>query len=415
MRMSSWPGGAFGQLTRASRAQTRRASSFERNGGNNDFIRVGPGETVTLLDAAGAGTITHVYCALILPDPAEYRNAILRMYWDGAADPSVAAPLGDFFGIVQGRVRDIRSLALTVNPGMGVSHGLNFYLPMPFSNGARITLENRGDVPLGGPLQAFWYHIDYELYPLGNAAPDDQLRFHATYRQERPTVAVGDEPNEQLPGGVNLDGADNYVALDAVGAGHMVGLLLGVDNLHGKRWYGEGDDMVFIDGDTWPPSIHGTGTEEIFGGGACPCEEYTGPYTGFHLVESSDYEGLTGMYRWFIHDPIRFARTLRWTVEHGHANNFANDYSSVAYWYQDPVASADDLPDRDQMLPRLDGDYEAAKSLLADTIEKADASTYLEPHLLGLRACQAGRSFSAGRWTQAIAELERFRQEHNLK
>ena len=92
--------------------------------------------------------------------------------------------------------------------------------------------------------------------------------------------------------------------------------------------------MVFIDGERWPPSIHGTGTEEIFGGGACPAREYAGPYHGFHLIESPDYAGLVGAYRWFVHDPIRFTRSLRWTVEHGHANNFANEYASVAYWYQ---------------------------------------------------------------------------------
>jgi len=92
--------------------------------------------------------------------------------------------------------------------------------------------------------------------------------------------------------------------------------------------------MVFIDGEAWPPSIHGTGTEEIFGAGACPAREYAGAYHGYHLIESPDYAGLVGAYRWFVQDPIRFTRALRWTVEHGHANNFANEYASVAYWYQ---------------------------------------------------------------------------------
>jgi hypothetical protein len=411
----------FEQLLTASQGRSRRSSSYDRTGGNRDFITVEPGETATLLEVAGAGTVTHVYCALVLPDPAEYRAAILRMYWDGADEPSVAVPLGDFFGIISGRVRDIRSLALTVNPGFGVSHGLNFYLPMPFSDGARITLENRGDAPLGGPLQAFWFHIDYErdsgVASIANRGIADRpLRFHATFRQERPTVAVGPEPNEQLPGGVNLDGAENYVALDATGAGHLAGIVLGVDNLHGMRWYGEGDDMVFIDDDTWPPSIHGTGTEEIFGGGACPATEYTGPYTGFHLIESPDYDGLTGMYRWFIPDPIRFSRRLRWTLEHGHANNFANYYSSVAYWYQEPLAAADPLPAPADLVPRLDGDYAAARELLADTVRAASLhDDYLgEPHLLHLRAFQAGRSFSAGRWSQAITELREFRRQNGL-
>ena len=42
-----------------------------------------------------------------------------------------------------------------------------------------------------------------------------------------------------------------------------------------------------------------------FGGGACPSVEYAGPYAGFHLIESPDYAGLVGMYRWFVRDPIR--------------------------------------------------------------------------------------------------------------
>jgi D-arabinan exo alpha-(1,3)/(1,5)-arabinofuranosidase (non-reducing end) len=407
----------FDHLLHRGPGLAKRASSWDRSGGNHDFIRVEPGQTATLLDVPGAGRITHFYCALIAPDPAEYRDAILRMYWDGAGEPSVAAPLGDFLGVIQGRVREVRSAVLSVNPGFGVSHGLNLYFPMPFSDGARITLENRGPVTLGGPLKAFWFHIDHELYPDPPPGHRDLLRFHAAFRQERPTTAVGDEPNEQLPGGVNLTGAENYVALDARGEGHMAGLVLEVDNLQGRRWYGEGDDMVFVDDDAWPPSIHGTGTEEIFGGGACPDAEYSAPYTGFHLIESSDYDGLTGMYRWFIHDPIRFSRQLRWTIEHGHANNFANYYASVAYWYQQPLAAADPLPSREELLPRLDGDYEQARALLLDTLEKASGPSDYPgaPHLLHLRTFQAGRSFSAGRWSQAVAELTAFRQVHGLE
>jgi len=92
--------------------------------------------------------------------------------------------------------------------------------------------------------------------------------------------------------------------------------------------------MIFIDGEKWPPSFHGTGTEEIFGGGACPNVEYSGPYTGFHLISHSDWSGKNSMYRFFVSDPVRFEKSIRVTIEHGHANNLANDYSSVAYWYQ---------------------------------------------------------------------------------
>ena len=291
----------------------------------------------------------------------DYRDAIVRCYWDDEESPSVEVPLGDFFAIAHGRVRTYRSQFMAVNPGDGCAHAMNCYFPMPFSTAARITLENRGPRPLGGAIPGVWFHVDYEVYeaPL----PDNVLRFHAQWRQERPTVAIG-PANVQLHGGVNLDGAENYVALEATGQGHMVGIVLEIDNPPGG-WFGEGDDMVFIDGDEWPPSIHGTGTEEIFGAAASPTQEFAGPYTGYHLIEATDYSGVTAMYRWFAPDPIRFTSSLRWTVEHGHANSFGIDYSSVAYWYQDePHARFPELPDRQALLPPLRPPYEEARRVL---------------------------------------------------
>ena len=249
-------------------ARSRRASSWDRSGRNWDFLVVGSGETVTLLEHDGPGCVMHVYCALAFPELTDYRDAILRCYWDGETSPSVEVPLGDFFGVAHARIRLLRSALVGINPGFGSSHGLHAYFPMPFATGARMTLEHRGDRALGGALPALWYHIDYETYHA--PPPADTLRFHAQWRQERPTVAVGPRPNVQLHGGVNLDGADNYVALEAVGAGQMVGLLLEINNVAGG-WYGEGDDMVFVDGDSWPPSIHGTGTEEISAAAHAPC------------------------------------------------------------------------------------------------------------------------------------------------
>ena len=74
-----------------------------------------------------------------------------------------------------------------------------------FKRGARITLEHRGQQPLGGLFPALWYHIDYETFD--RPPPAEALRFHAQWRQEQPTVAVGPQPNVQLHDAVNLDGA----------------------------------------------------------------------------------------------------------------------------------------------------------------------------------------------------------------
>lgn len=120
--------------------------------------------------------------------------------------------------------------------------------------------------------------------------------------------------------------------------------------------------MIFIDGEPWPPSLHGTGTEEIFGGGACPNTPYTGPYAGYRLIGNRDYLGKVSMYRFFVTDPIRFQKSIRVTIEHGHANNMANDYSSCAFWYQaEPHAAFPALPPASDRRPRVGKDpYDTA-------------------------------------------------------
>lgn len=338
-----------------------RASSWDTSGKNNDYIRVKPNKSKILADIQGPGIIRHMYFTTIHQNPLEFRWAVIKMYWDFEQNPSVEVPLGDFFGVSNCRVRPMNSLMITVNRGgeMG-SYGFNLYFPMPFSKHAKIEVENQGPEVLGGMIRAFWYHIDYET--LSAPWPKDVGYFHAWWNREKITKIADDVPkdlkNQSLWTGKNLTGKNNYVALDTEGDGHLVGILLSIDNL-GGGWYGEGDDMVFIDDDTWPPSIPGTGTEEIFGGGASPKYEFSGPYAGFHLIENSDYSGHNGMYRWYIHDTIRFKKKIRWTIEHGHANNFENDYSSVAFWYQkEPHKVLPSLPAVKDRIPRMVENYD---------------------------------------------------------
>jgi hypothetical protein len=346
------------QLPSLSSATTWRVSSWDRSGGNRDWTDVPPGATVRLLDVDGPGVIRHLYWAIILPSPGQYREVVMRMYWDGQSQPCVEAPIGDLFGIAFSEPVHLHSLAMVVNPGNAnsggykMSCGLNCYFPMPFAAGARIEIENQSDYPFG-QRGGFWYHFEFERHP--DAAQIPETRFHAQWRTETPTlVAEGKPKNVHLWDGVNLSDAENYHILEAAGRGHLVGLHLQIDNL-GGGWYGEGDDMIFIDQEPgeWPPRYHGTGTEEIFGGGASPSTPYSGPYTGFHLVEAGDWSRHTAMYRWYLQDPVRFERSLRLSIEHGHANNYENDYASVAYWYQtEPHAAFPTLPVVAQRRPR---------------------------------------------------------------
>lgn len=350
------------------KARSKRISSWDRTGGNMDWIRIEAGETAVLGEIEGPGIITHLYCALAHFDPFDLRDAILRIYWEHEKHPSVEVPLGDFFCLPHCQVRTLKSALVTVNPGISGSHGFNAYFPMPFSEHALITLEHQGDAALGGPLGALWYHIDYE--ELTRLPANEIGRFHAQWRSETPTISMDQSAvNQQIWPGTNLDGDGNFVLVEAQGSGQVIGLHLQVDNI-AKGWWGEGDDMWFIDGQPWPPAIHGTGTEEIFGGGACPTSEYTGPYTGFHQIEhlaGELWSGKSAMYRWFLNDPIRFERSITGSIEHGHANNFEIDYTSVTYWYQsEPHLPFPELASRMERRPRMPVEFDDLREALSN-------------------------------------------------
>jgi hypothetical protein len=320
--------GVFSDLMRLSDNTTGRVSSFDESGGNTDFHPIQPGDSLELASLNGAGFIRHLYFS-IWGGEHYLRDLVLRAYWDGQEEPCVEVPFGDFFGLGQERPRFFTSLMVTVNPGdLGVfgTFGFNSYFPMPFATGARLTLTNEGTEP----VPAVWYHVEFEKV---KKLPDGLGRFHASWNRVNKTEPIGEKINTTLHDAKNTTGENNYVLLDAEGHGTLAGIFLNVDNSMGN-WYGEGDDMIFIDDEAWPPSYHGTGSEEIFGGGACPTDEYSGPYTGFHLIGNLDYTGKVSMYRFYVNDPVRFRKSIRMSIEHGHANNIANDYSSTAFWYQ---------------------------------------------------------------------------------
>jgi len=374
-KMGGYPAGkemhmSFGcttlkSLVRRRPARTKRVSSYDKSGGNRDAWPIPVGETAVLADIAGAGSITHIWFTIASQDKYYLRHLVLRMYWDGEDTPSVECPVGDFFNIGHGLAASNAAMPLaTVAPSeserkLGGNMAMNCYWQMPFAGGAKITITNDGTEPVG----AFYFYVDYEEH---DALDNECLRFHAQWRRENPTV--GEKGNLAAQGinywslmdDPNPFGEGNYVILEAEGEGHYVGCSLSVDNVDptpdGLTWWGEGDDMMFIDGEK-TPSMIGTGSEDYFchAWGMHP-KGY--PYAGTSVHEHDpDNPGRhkCTSYRFHIEDPVIFTRSLRVTIEHGHANLQSNDYSSVAYWYQaEPHAQFPALPDAVARRPRPD-------------------------------------------------------------
>jgi hypothetical protein len=59
----------------------------------------------------------------------------------------------------------------------------------------------------------------------------------------------------------------------------------------------------------------------------------------------AQYRGLWTIYRYHILDPVPFTKSIRVSIEHGHANERSDDWSSTAYWYQsEPHADQPPMP-----------------------------------------------------------------------
>ncbi|MFW5863937.1 MAG: glycoside hydrolase family 172 protein [bacterium] len=321
--------------------KTKRISSYNRTGGNADRIQIGPGETVTIAEMKGAGCIRHIWITIGHPDPMHRRNMILRAYWDGHDEPSIECPIGDFFGQGWGENYCYASMPLAAAPMDGKA--LNCYFPMPFAEGARITIENDSDEQ----CRAFYYYVDYESY---DKLGEDIGRFHACWNRtlEAPPEKMENEWSTFAPQTDNLTDKFNHPIIDAEGRGHYVGVNYFVD-CPTPMWYGEGDDMFFIDGEAWPPSLHGTGTEDYFNSSWSPKEIYLHPYFGYPRVnKETGWLGRTHCYRFHIEDPVIFESSLRGSIERGHANCLAIDLVTVAYWYQTlPHKPFNPLPNRE--------------------------------------------------------------------
>jgi hypothetical protein len=324
-----------------------RASSYDRSGGNADFRTIAPGETLTLLDAAGPGLITHVWFTIASDDPHHLKALVLRMYWDGESTPSVETPVGDFFGLGLGDYFLYQSVPLSV----GADKALNSFFPMPFQKHARITVTNEGAIK----VDAFYFNIDYRAYT--RAWPADILYFHAQYRQAAPAHGWTNQWKSNGDADVNdkknLNGEGNYIWMEATGRGHFVGVTMSVlENQDG--WWGEGDDMFFVDGETLP-SINGTGSEDYFlGAWDFGGRTFSYGLFGAPVVGQEKAGGRWSLYRFHLDSPIPFTKSLRATIEHGHANHRSDNFFSVAYWYQtEPHETFPDLPTLEQRIPRV--------------------------------------------------------------
>ncbi|MEQ4206906.1 glycoside hydrolase family 172 protein [Actinopolymorpha sp. B9G3] len=346
--------------SRAATAENRTAApgaGGQAGGGRKGSPCLSPlarGATATLLDHTGPGVVRHIWCTIPPGNVDHLRNTILRMYWDGQAHPSVEVPLGDFFGVAHGRQVEMGSTLLSMQGGKG----FNCWIPMPFREHARITVENES----GSDVPMFFYQVDFTV---GDDLDETAGAFHAQFRRSNPCPLHQD-----------------FVILDGVeGRGVYLGTVLGVRSIYRDCWWGEGEVKFFLDDDREHPTICGTGAEDYMGS-AWGLGRVSTPYQGAPLVDGDT--GLYSIYRLHVADPIHFRQRLAVTIQQiGYGDyekarehfgddftgyraagapdgdprgmfDLSDDYCSVAYWYQSlPSRPFPTLPDRAARLADL--------------------------------------------------------------
>lgn len=255
---------------------------------------IAPGETKVLLDFQGTGIIERIWLTVNERDPVSLRSLRLEMTWDGAAQPAVAAPLGDFFGIGLGR-RVAFENALFSDPE---GRSFNCAIPMPFRHAARITLTNETKKPV-----TLFYDINLTRVPDLSA---EALYFHAHWSHN---------------GGTRL--GQDFEILPAVrGRGRFLGCNLGIitDPSYGTSWFGEGEVKMYLDGDSALPTLIGTGTEDYIGT-AWGQGAFVHRFQGCPIADEKNRQW--AFYRYHIPDPVYFRSDCRVTIQQMGGENTA--------------------------------------------------------------------------------------------
>ena len=132
------------------------------------------------------------------------------------------------------------------------------------------------------------------------------------------------------------------VVLNRRGGGKYVGVMLHLD-WPSETWWGEGDWLIWTDESGWPPSYHGTGSEEYFNSGWCQFDRKA--VSGFATLRP----GHPVVYSFHLNDAFQFRDNIL-VVEEEMGNEaeavrrIAEEHpvwGATAFWYSRHASPAE--------------------------------------------------------------------------
>ena len=294
----------------------------------NNTKQLAAGDSLKIILPAGTNIVRRLQVLLSNYNSEYYpqlmRALVLKAAFDGVQ--TVWAPLSDFSGGGMG-APSVASWYLTSD-----GHGsIESRWAMPYQNHAEITLVNYSEQTVKVDLRANTNNYTWRA---------NSLYFHTSWRQQNEIPLTNQWEN-------CFDW--NFATLN--GRGVYCGDVLSLFN-HSPRWYGEGDEKIYVDNETFP-SHFGTGTEDYYNCSWAPVTPFQTPFGGAPRADDISSHGYNTFFRTRNLDAIPFAEKLKFDIEMLSWDPGMADYATTVFWYGDIEATAEGLSDEEEATREL--------------------------------------------------------------
>lgn len=285
---------------------------------------IAPGAKLELQLPRGPAAVRNLTIRIDPQDaPQILRSLVVTADFDG--EQTVWSPVGEFSG-TGARLHPVQDWYRRVATD-GV---MTVRWVMPYRREGRVGLKNLGGKPAAVAMSVAATTWNWD---------DRSLLFHANWRGAR---GIATRPMSDW----------NYIEID--GGGRYVGDTLTVFSPD-KAWYGEGDEKVYLDGETLPSHI-GTGTEDYYGYAWGMATYFSSPFLSTpqrDLESRSDWRGFTTTSRVRPLDAYTFRSSLKLDMEIWHWADTKVDQAAAMFWYARPGATCNRLPQEDEAAAEL--------------------------------------------------------------
>lgn len=275
--------------------------------------KLAPGEEISFPVSGRGLAVGRFSLVLTAKDTvAALKETIIRMAFDNRV--TVNVPAGNFFGTGYS-CNSYRTRFTAADPAGTLSSS---WL-MPFRDSCRISIRNETADSIG---------IRTGVTLTSYRWDKSSMHFGAAWREYENYETAGSE----YTGGTGLHSDVSIARLTGMGvyAGDAMVMFNTAD-----AWWGEGDEKIFVDGESFPSSI-GTGTEDYFGYAWCRPEIFDHPLIAQPAGSGNFHPGMSVNMRYRILDAIPFSESLKADIEMWHWVKTTVSFSLTSYYYLSP-------------------------------------------------------------------------------